>query len=128
MIVMIYDSDYELSKKGGKKGGIDEITDEDVKKVLDSTMEMSLENIKAILKRGELPVVKPVLLSNQYTAGMSLDVYEKTKVRHMSVANSRGITDPAIADMIALRILGKGFQYIGPMNLKNVFHYMKVEK
>ena len=42
-----------------------------------------------------------------------------------SATNPNGDIDPAIADTIALRILGDDFIFIEPMSTKVIFHYMK---
>lgn len=102
-----------------------DITDEDIKKVLNSSINLSFEQIFADLKIGKLPNVEPIILSNGYGAGMSIDYDKKRKIRHIYISNPIGEIDPAIADKIAMRILGNGSVFIGPMSTKGVFHYMK---
>jgi len=73
--------------------------------------------------------IKPTFLSNNYAVSLSLDIMrENLRIIHLSVANTKGKTDIKMAESIASDIIGEGCQMIGPMNLENVIHFMKVEK
>ena len=106
-----------------------DITEEDIKKVINNSIPLPFEKILINLKIGKLPMVEPIILSNGYGVGMSNDYYNDEKVnrniRHLYVSNPNGNIDPAIADNIALRILGDDFIFIEPMSTKGIFHYMK---
>ncbi len=101
------------------------LTEDDIKKVRKSMKVISMDNVMEIIKSGG---AKPVMLSNGYLASLSLDVInEKTRLLHLSVSNSRGDTDIDTTQKIADDIIGVGNTMIGPMNLKNVIHFMKEE-
>ena len=75
--------------------------------------------------------VKPVprtTISNGYTVGMSITLLrESLEIRHISVLNPEGVTDPAEAEHIAKDILGEGYQFITQGELvPNNLHFMKV--
>lgn len=102
------------------------LTDEEIKKVRKSIVTISIGNVHEMIKDGG---IKPIHLSNGYVTSLSLDVVrENLRYFHLSVSNKRGDTDTEIAKSIASDIIGKGYQTMGPMNLKNVIHFMKIEK
>lgn len=102
------------------------LTEEEVKKVRKSIKIISLGNVHEMIKGGG---IKPILLDNGYKTSLSLDVVrENLRYFHLSVSNTKGTTDIEMANSIACDIIGEGYQTIGPMNLKNVIHFMKIEK
>ncbi len=102
------------------------LTDEEVRKVLRSIVTISLDNANKIIGSGG---IKPIRLDNGYMISLSLDVMrENLRIIHLSVSNGKGKTDVEVAKFMANDILGEGYQMIGPMNVKNVIHFMKVEQ
>lgn len=87
---------------------------------------ISVCNVHEMIKNGG---IMPTMLSNGYMTSLSLDVMnEKVRLLHLSVSKDRGDTDIGIAQKIARDIIGEGYRMIGPMNLKNVIHFMKIEQ
>lgn len=106
-----------------------DITEEDIRKVKNNSVRLPFEKIMSDLKIGKMPAVEPIILSNGYGVGISLDYYKNEKanrnLKHLYISNPNGNIDPAIADYIASRILGEDFIFIEPMSTKDIFHYMK---
>ena len=87
---------------------------------------LSIGNVQNMIKKGG---IAPVELSNGYLASLSLDVIrENLRMIHLSVSNKNGKTNVIIAKRIADDIIGEDSEMIGAMHLKNVLHFMKVEK
>ena len=105
----------------------EDITEEEIKRLYDNAVELPFDKIFADLKKGKLPNIEPMILNNGYGVGMSLDYDEKNnrKIKHIYISNPNGKIDPAIADTLATRILGKDCIFIDPMSKNNLFHYMK---
>ncbi len=102
------------------------LTKEEIKKVRMGIVTVSMSNVLELIKSGG---AKPTILSNGYIASLSLDVMnERLRILHISVSNTKGNTDIEIAQKIADDIIGKGNKMMGPMNLKNVIHFMKIEQ
>lgn len=102
------------------------LTDEEVKKVRHSLVTVSLGNIHKMIRNGG---IKPTQLSNGYMVSFSLDVIrENLRILHLSVSNGRGDTDIVTAELIAKDVIGDDVKTIGPQNVKNVIHFMKLEK
>lgn len=105
---------------------INMLTDEEIKKVRRSLVTISLGNVHEMIKGGG---IKPMLLGNGYKISFSLDVVrENLRLLHLSVSNTKGVTDTNVAQSIAKDVIGEDVQTIGSMNIKNVIHFMKVEK
>lgn len=102
------------------------LTDEEITKVRRGLVVVSLSNVNEMIKSGG---IKPTFLSNGYMVSLSLDVVrENLRMLHLSTSNMKGSTDINIAQSIAKDVIGEDVQTIGSMNLKNVIHFMKVEK
>jgi hypothetical protein len=102
------------------------LTGEEIKKVRRSLVTISIGNVHKIIKGGG---IKPILLDNGYKVSFSLDVVrENLRLLHLSTSNTKGVTDVNIAQSIAKDVIGEDFQIVGSMNVKNVIHFMKVEK
>ena len=102
------------------------LTEEEVKKVRKSIMTISLSNVHKMIESGG---IKPTFLSNGYATSLSLDVMrENLRIIHLSVYNTKGNTDIEMAKSITSDVIGEEYQMIGPLNRKNVIHFMKVEK
>ena len=101
------------------------LTEKDIKNVLRSIKTLSESNVMETIKAGGL---KPVNLGNGYRATLTMDVLkEDRRLLHLSVSKLKGHTDIDIAQKIADDIIGEGNAMIGPVHLKNVLHFMKVE-
>ncbi len=101
------------------------LTEKDIKNVIRSIETLTESNVMEKIKCGGL---KPVHLSNGYRATLTMDILEENKrLLHLSVSKSRGTTDIDTAQKIADDIIGEGNAMIGPMHLKNVLHFMKIE-
>ena len=102
------------------------LTDEEIKKVRRSLVTISIGNVHKMIKGGG---IKPMLLGNGYKVSFSLDVVrENLRLLHLSVSNTKGVTDTNVAQSIAKDVIGEDVQMIGLMNIKNVIHFMKEEK
>jgi hypothetical protein len=102
------------------------LTDEEIKKVRRGLVVVSLSNVNEMIKSGG---IKPTFLSNGYMVSLSLDVVrENLRMLHLSTSNMKGSTDINVAQSIAKDVIGEDVQMIGSMNVKNVIHFMKVEK
>lgn len=106
------------------------LTEAEIKKIKEGVVIITLEDVLRTVASGRIKVIKPTLLDNGYKVSYSIDKpREILDVHHISVSNSKGITDPAEAECIARDILDEGYKAVGSMNLKNVLHFMKfVEK
>jgi len=102
------------------------LNEDEIKKVRKSMITISIGNVGEMIKKGG---IVPTDLSNGYSASLSLDVIrENLRMIHLSVSNKNGKTNVKIAKHIADDIIGEGSEMIGAMNLKNVLHFMKIEK
>jgi hypothetical protein len=102
------------------------LTQEEIKKVRKSIRIISIDNVNKMIKNGG---IKPTFLSNGYAVSLSLDVIrENLRLIHLSVSNTKGNTNIEMAKSITSDIIGEGYQMIGPMNVKNVIHFMKTEE
>ncbi len=102
------------------------LTDEEIKKILDSAITGS---VKELFNKEKRVVSLPngVKVSNGYIVTMTINDSGGVKMRHISVSNPGGFTDPAESDAIATDILGKGYQIIPGVMSPNIFHYLKPE-
>ena len=102
------------------------LTEEEIKKVRKSMEVLSIGNVKKMIKKGG---IVPIDISNGYMVSLSLDVIrENFRMIHLSVSNKNGKTNVKVAKLMADDIIGEGSEMIGAMNLKNVLHFMKIEK
>ena len=102
------------------------LTDEDIKKVLHSAITGSVKELFN-KKKVKLTVPNSVKVSNGYIVAMTINDSGGIKIKHVSVSNPGGLTDPAESDAIATDILGKGYQIIPGVTNPNVIHYIKPE-
>lgn len=102
----------------------------EIKKIKEGAVIITLEDALRLIATGQIKVIPPTSLNNGCRVGYSITFLRPDlDVHHISVSNSKGVTDPAEAECIARDILGEGYKALGPMNLKNVLHFMKfVEK
>ena len=102
------------------------LKEEDIKKVWNNVVIISIENVIGLIKKGG---AKPVLLSNGYTASLSVDIINKEiRPLHLSISNPSRSTDAAESDIIANDILGEGCKYMGIVYNSKCVHFMKIEK
>lgn len=102
------------------------LTKEEIKKIKDAVIVLTLGDAIQILETGKIKIVSPTLLNNGYLVGYSIEhIRLGLDVHHISVSNPKGITDPAEAEHIAKDFLGEGYKSMGPMNLKNVLHFVR---
>ena len=104
------------------------LTKEDIKKIKDTAIIITVEDAVHILKTGKIKIVPPTLLGNGYLVGYSITYLRPgVEIHHISVSNSEGATDPAEAEHIAKDFLGDAYKSMGPMNLKNVLHFIRLD-
>lgn len=102
------------------------LEEEDIRNVWNSIKILTTDNIVELVSSGGL---RPILLSNLYSASLSLDVIKDTfRPLHLSISNNLGTTNHTIAEFIAEDILGKGYIKTGIMYNNNCIHFMKIEK
>jgi hypothetical protein len=102
------------------------LTDEEIKKVRHGLATISLGNVHEMIKSGG---IKPTILDNGYAISFSLDIVrENLRILHLSISNTKGEIDICAAESMANDIIGKDVQMVGPQNLKNVIHFMKIEQ
>lgn len=103
------------------------LTKDEIKKIKDGVVVLTVDNIINSMASGKIRVIKSTMLNNGYNVGYSIcRTRPNLDIHHISVCNSRGVTDPAEAEHIAKDFLGDGYESMGPMNLKNVLHFIKV--
>lgn len=102
------------------------LEEEDIRNVWNSIKILTADNVVEFIRNGGF---EPTLLSNLYSATLSLDMIKDTfRPLHLSVSNRLGITDHTIARLIAEDILGKGYTKVGVISNTNCIHFMKIEK
>lgn len=102
------------------------LTQADIQRIKEGAVIITLEDALRLIAAGQIKVIPPTSLNNGYRVGYSITFLRPTiDVHHLSVSNSKGITDPAEAECIARDFLVEGYKALGPMNLKNVLHFMK---
>lgn len=102
------------------------LSEDEIKKVKDGIVILTIEEILQTLATGKIKIINPTMLNNGYVVGYSIEhIRPDLIIHHISVSNTKGLADPADAEHIARDILGKEYKSIGPMNLKNVLHFMK---
>ncbi len=111
----------------------EEITEEEIKNIYRNSILLPFSKILDNLNIGKMPNVKPIILKNGYGIGMSIEYDDKKekinrKIIHVYISHPNGKIDPAIADILALKVLGKGYIFIDLMSTNQIFHYMKEEK
>lgn len=105
------------------------LTEDEIKKIKEGAVIITLQDVLTTLSTGRIKIIKPALLRCGYKVGYSIErIRPDLDGHHISVSNSKGVTDPAEAECIANDFLGDGYKSIGSMNLKNVLHFMKFVK
>jgi hypothetical protein len=83
------------------------LTDDDIKKVWENLMVVSLDTVTDFIKGGG---VKPITMSNGYNAAITIDVLsEHISMYHLSIHNPKGKTGTVKAQQMAYEILGEGY-------------------
>lgn len=102
------------------------LKEDEIKRIKEGAVTITLQDALQTLATGKIKTIKPTLLDNGYKVSYSIEhLRPELDIHHISVSNSRGVTDPAEAECIARDFLGEGYKLIGSMNLKNVLHFMK---
>lgn len=104
------------------------LTKEEIKKIKDAAIIITVEDAVNILKTGKIKIIPHTHLNNGYLVGYSIThLRPGVDIHHISVSNPKGSTDPADAEHIAKDILVE-YESMGPMNLKNVLHFTRLDK
>ncbi len=105
------------------------LTEAEIKNIKEGAVTITLQDALQTLSTEKIKIIKPTLLNNGYKVGYSIELLQPgLDVHHISVSNSKGVTDPAEAECIARDFLGDGYELIGSLNLKNVLHFIKFVK
>lgn len=104
------------------------LTESEIKKIKESVITITYEDVLQFLNTGKIRIINPTYLNNGYQVGYSIETMKNFDVHHISVCNSKGITDPADAECIARDFLGEGYKVIGSVHFKNVLHFTKFVK
>ena len=71
-----------------------------------------------------IPKIKPFILKSGYNVSFSIDIMDSIPpIYHLSIMGGEGKTDPADAEIIAQKILGKEFMSFGAINVEYVLHF-----
>lgn len=99
------------------------LTDDDVKKVWDNIVIISIDNVSDMLAGGG---IKALSLSNGYSASLSLDILsERISMYHLSVNSPNGKPDSNISNRIAQQILGNGYKMLTVGKLSGCIQFIK---
>ena len=100
------------------------LTEPELKKITENTVIITLKDALEM----KIKPVKPTTVSNGYRVSMSIEkLRDYLDVHHVSVMNSKGVTDPAEAEHIAREILGEGYRFMAYGELvPNNLHFIKM--
>mgnify|MGYP003395091234 CR=1 FL=1 len=102
------------------------LTDEDIKKVWEKMIIVTLDNVTDLIAGGG---VKPVIMSNGYMASMSIDVLsENISMYHLSINNPKGKTGIVTAQKMAYEIFGEGYIQLDMKTISGCIQFMKEKK
>lgn len=102
------------------------LTDEDVKKVWENIKIITLDNVADFIADGG---VKPVTMSNSYTASMTIDILsENMSMYHLSVNNPKGKTGIVTAQKMAYEIFGEGYVQLKMKSISGCLQFIKEKK
>ena len=107
------------------------LTEDEIRKIKEGAVIITLESAMQAVATRRIKVIHPTLLNNGYKVGYSIEIEllePGFEIHHISVSNSKGITDPADAECIARDFLGDGYKVLGSMHVKNVIHFIKSVK
>lgn len=103
------------------------LADEDIKKVWENIIIITLDNVEDFITGGG---VKPVIMSNGYNASMSIDILSEHKsIYHLSINNPKGKTGIVTAQKMAYEIFGEiGYTQLDIENISGCIQFIKVKK
>lgn len=100
-----------------------ELNDDDIKRVWENLVVITLDNIAGFLEGGG---VKPVYMSNGYVASLSIDVLsERISMYHLSVNNPKGETGIVKAQKMAHEIFGEGYVQLDRRSISGCIQFIK---
>lgn len=103
-----------------------ELNDDDIRRVWENIVIISLDNVADFIASGG---IKPVHMSNGYTAGLSIDVLsERISMYHLSINNPNGQTGIVKAQKMAKEIFGEGFIKLDVMSISGAIQFIKEKK
>ena len=101
-----------------------ELNEDDIKRVWESLMVVSLENIKGFIESGG---IKPVVMSNGYMVGLSIDIFsENVSMYHLSINNLKGQTGIVKAQKMAHEIFGEGYTQLNMKSISGAIQFIKI--
>lgn len=102
------------------------LTDEDIKKVWEKMIIVTLDNVTDLIASGG---VKPVIMSNGYMASMTIDILsENISMYHLSINNPKGKTGIVTAQKMAYEIFGEGYIQLDMKTISGCIQFMKEKK
>ena len=103
-----------------------ELDDDDIKRVWENLIIVSLDNVADFIKSGG---VKSVNMSNGYLAGLSIDVLsENISMYHLSIKNPKGKTGIVKAQKMAYEIFGEGYVKLDRQSISGCIQFIKEKK
>lgn len=101
------------------------LTDEDIKKVWENIITVTLGNIADFIDGGG---VKPITMSNGYNAAMTIDILsERISIYHLSIINPKGKTGIVKAQRMAYEILGEGYTQLDIETISGCIQFIKAK-
>lgn len=99
------------------------LTDEDIKKVWENMKIITFDNVADFIADCR---VKPVIMSNGYTASMTIDVLsENISMYHLSINNPKGKTGIVKAQKMAYEIFGDGYVQLDMETISGCVQFIK---
>lgn len=99
------------------------LTDEDIKKVWENVMIVTLDNVTDFIAGGG---IKPVIMSNGYMASMTIDVLsENISMYHLSINNPKGKTGIVTAQKMVYEIFGGGYVQLNMKTISGCIQFIK---
>jgi hypothetical protein len=102
------------------------LTDEDIKRVWENMIIVTLDNVADFIAGGG---VKPVIMSNGYIASMTIDILsENISMYHLSINNPKGKTGIVTAQKMAYEIFGEGYTQLDMKTISGCVQFIKERK
>lgn len=102
------------------------LTDEDIKKVWENMIIVTLDNVTDLIAGGG---VKPVIMSNGYMVSMTIDILsENISMYHLSINNPKGNTGIVTAQKMAYDIFGEGYVQLKMKTISGCIQFIKEKK
>ena len=103
-----------------------ELNDDDIKRVWENLIVVSIDNVADFIAGGG---VKPVVMSNGYIAGLSIDILnERISMYHLSINNPNGKTGIVTAQKMAYEIFGEGYVQLDRQSISGCIQFIKEKK